>query len=660
MFQIESNILSVMRIDNKPQFSCSLDKAKLRHDSPDYDFNAINFECNKRIHTTKKLNHAILTVNRGLVRHANVFSLDGSLRIQKGFFEKTAPEFFTKSRRAILFGELYYLRGSRFNISANPTFEMRQKLDSLIEDFEEGMAVLPIELNGAYQLGMADYIKNSVVTLFNSYVYGEKTGNYHFSDKIYQDLRADGAALVEAAVQLYYGHYTGNNDISRQGYLSLKKGALTLKRLENSILKSYEDGIFSSRHMTRSEASHPGINLAAATYYASSNKISPQIIVGLPAGSTELAYVHKVVQKKMRNVDSEVLLFPVSLHSIKTDFDGVSPSRNQRINFISSHRKKFLKKNVLIVDDNSSTGNTLNEVFHAINYLKKNKPLTVSVSIAEADTTRSMLDLKKTSRPKIANRLLYHNSVNVLPVSIKVQPKTDLREIFENRRTIACIRQRYLSSGNDLKRKIIGRIYIDLIRNKTRDILENMPSENITDNFRKTFLSNFSTVDIIYSQRKFISVEHAYQAMKFHAGSLEKVTSHDVGEINKEIEGRGIVVTKEMLPHIFTIDKIEAGTSKKIANKLRRLGYVRNDWDSAKIVIMIELLILKFSDDKYYNLLQKTKGQYLVEGNDWGDTYWGSVEGRGRNILGRALMEIRRLDHAIIRDAAKYIILDNA
>lgn len=31
----------------------------------------------------------------------------------------------------------------------------------------------------------------------------------------------------------------------------------------------------------------------------------------------------------------------------------------------------------------------------------------------------------------------------------------------------------------------------------------------------------------------------------------------------------------------------------------------------------------------------------LIEGNNWGDTFWGVCNGRGENMLGKLLMEIR-------------------
>ena len=36
-----------------------------------------------------------------------------------------------------------------------------------------------------------------------------------------------------------------------------------------------------------------------------------------------------------------------------------------------------------------------------------------------------------------------------------------------------------------------------------------------------------------------------------------------------------------------------------------------------------------------------TAGCYLIEGNHWGDTCWGQVNGRGENRLGKILMQLR-------------------
>jgi len=163
--------------------------------------------------------------------------------------------------------------------------------------------------------------------------------------------------------------------------------------------------------------------------------------------------------------------------------------------------------------------------------------------------------------------------------------------------------------------------------------------------FRHTFLSNFYSASVYYQGESYLSVEHAYQAMKFENSSFKNVSEEDIIKINKRLESRGTFIKKEMLPYMFTSTSMTAGTSKTVANQLRRLGYVRKDWDDAKLPIMIELVIQKFSNISLFQRLEKTGDKYLIEGNDWGDTYWGVVNGRGRNVLGRLLMSIRELNY---------------
>jgi len=40
--------------------------------------------------------------------------------------------------------------------------------------------------------------------------------------------------------------------------------------------------------------------------------------------------------------------------------------------------------------------------------------------------------------------------------------------------------------------------------------------------------------------------------------------------------------------------------------------------------------------------LRQTGNARLVEGNWWGDTFWGVCNGKGTNHLGKVLMEVRR------------------
>jgi N-glycosidase YbiA len=58
--------------------------------------------------------------------------------------------------------------------------------------------------------------------------------------------------------------------------------------------------------------------------------------------------------------------------------------------------------------------------------------------------------------------------------------------------------------------------------------------------------------------------------------------------------------------------------------------------------VMRGLLRQKFSSGELYEKLLATGDALLVEGNSWGDRYWGQVQGTGENHLGKLLMQVRK------------------
>ena len=56
---------------------------------------------------------------------------------------------------------------------------------------------------------------------------------------------------------------------------------------------------------------------------------------------------------------------------------------------------------------------------------------------------------------------------------------------------------------------------------------------------------------------------------------------------------------------------------------------------------MKDLLFLKFSEEPLKNKLLETGDSELIEGNVWGDTFWGICNGQGSNMLGVLLTYVR-------------------
>lgn len=123
------------------------------------------------------------------------------------------------------------------------------------------------------------------------------------------------------------------------------------------------------------------------------------------------------------------------------------------------------------------------------------------------------------------------------------------------------------------------------------------------------FLSNFYEKPVRYRSRLWPTSEHAYQAMK----SLD-------------------FYTQELIRH---------ASSARKAKKLGRLIEIREDWDEIKVSIMREIVHEKFKDRELRQKLLDTGDQELVEGNWWGDIFYGVYNAIGENWLGRILMDER-------------------
>lgn len=83
---------------------------------------------------------------------------------------------------------------------------------------------------------------------------------------------------------------------------------------------------------------------------------------------------------------------------------------------------------------------------------------------------------------------------------------------------------------------------------------------------------------------------------------------------------------------------LEPAAAKKLGNKVE----LRCDWNDIRDEIMRKVIRAKFEQNPdLARRLLETKDAELIEGNSWGDTYWGVCDGHGQNKLGRILMSIR-------------------
>lgn len=131
------------------------------------------------------------------------------------------------------------------------------------------------------------------------------------------------------------------------------------------------------------------------------------------------------------------------------------------------------------------------------------------------------------------------------------------------------------------------------------------------------FLSNFWMAPVHFEGVIYPSTEHAFQAAK------------TLNEVERQY--------------------IRSCKSPTDAKRMGRKVALRPDWETAKLTIMIQLLMEKFSTHPELKKKLLATGEVeLIEGNTWHDVIWGvcmcsTHRGKGKNYLGQLLMSVRTI-----------------
>ncbi len=123
------------------------------------------------------------------------------------------------------------------------------------------------------------------------------------------------------------------------------------------------------------------------------------------------------------------------------------------------------------------------------------------------------------------------------------------------------------------------------------------------------FLSNFFPRPLLWEGERYATAEHAYQAAKCSRPD-ERVM-------------------------------IRNAPSPGAAKRMGRRIAIREDWDAVKEKVMLSIVRAKFEDAYLRRRLAATGTAELIEGNTWGDRFWGVCRGEGENRLGKILMKVR-------------------
>jgi ribA/ribD-fused uncharacterized protein len=342
--------------------------------------------------------------------------------------------------------------------------------------------------------------------------------------------------------------------------------------------------------------------------------------------------------KYIKGSDNQLVMLPVSVHTAKKDFGKPIKGLSKIKKYIP--RTKYNKNtiNALLVDDNSSTGTTINLSSKLIT--TTNNTINLECGVVEADIIRTKLrHINPNNKYKIAHPDLYKYSVGILPISKIIHKKYDLKELKE----CSLLSKHYSKfiSPESLVQKIKREVIIDSIENKYEYIIDSIEPNEAIHEFKHSRLSNFYGVQINYKKKLYPSVEHAYLCQKYNLNDLKSLRIEYIRELNQIFKLKGINKEIRDFSNIFFDSDMPAGVVKRMSNKLKNWGFQKESWDEERLELMIELQLIKFSDPEMNEYLYSTGEKYLIEGNTWNDTYWGISNKKGKNYLGRIIMNIR-------------------
>lgn len=149
------------------------------------------------------------------------------------------------------------------------------------------------------------------------------------------------------------------------------------------------------------------------------------------------------------------------------------------------------------------------------------------------------------------------------------------------------------------------RSLVDVVRDLLAEKAGDHPIRGFDGKYR--FLSNFANIPVEYNGFHYLNAEAAFHAQKCLSRAKEFV-----------------------------------GLNPSQAKRLGRQVPLRQDWEQVKEAIMYEIVTAKFAQnlDAREKLLD-TGYSRLYEENNWGDKTWGVVNGKGMNLLGIILEDVR-------------------
>lgn len=316
--------------------------------------------------------------------------LSGNGNISPGNGLERLGSFYTEARMFAPRHGGRELRGPNYFIALPKEIPLSEKLAVMTADVQAALSVISstdrtqITSPQAYllYLGVLDNLKIHSLTLFHALTYNERYLKFPTTEKDqkrYEELRMRSTHMVRDGVRMFYQGMLG---LPYDGEIDQRQFNRYFRDASSYVERQFATALWGdARQQGEDSLKYPEVNhplvIGLGAYEATRSYPNIDVIIGVPSGGTELAYCAELMHGLIHDRSVDVLQIPVSHRSYRSD-------RSLRRHFKQEYRDRLAGANVLIMDDNSSTGATTEYIGQAIRPMVND----MKVHIAEYDGRR--------------------------------------------------------------------------------------------------------------------------------------------------------------------------------------------------------------------------------------------------------------------------------
>lgn len=260
------------------------------------------------------------------------------------------------------------------------------KILTIVSDYAAKRGEISNPRDYLLYLGILDLMKHHSITLFHALTFTERLLDFPQNRESfyqYHQYRQQALELMNVSVRMFYQTLTGFDYDQAVNLNKIQNGLPQLIQHIQGLTLTDTDPLITDSRFRVLETSNPFI-IALGAYKAVQQHSRTDIIIGIPSGGTETAQVVQLFYEQRYKRSPQLVFLPLSIHSQLSKIKKIVQSDIS--SFLSRfYPNLFQDKNILLVDDNSETGQTLGMAARA---LQDNHSSSIAVHLVDLSTRR--------------------------------------------------------------------------------------------------------------------------------------------------------------------------------------------------------------------------------------------------------------------------------